>query len=407
MATRRSGGSKAGGCLSVFVLAVVVLVAVAFGLGAIDHLRYSLSGARDYGYEAVDSGFDERLDYELRNPCYAYSQLDEEGKRCYRIMYDALRTREPRAYPESGQDSLSLIRACIVADHPELFYVEGVRMSTTYNQVTDLVSETIVEGTFYYDEAQTAAIQAQVNQAVFEFLATVPAYADDYTKAKLAYEYIIQHTSYDHSASELLDWNTEGAGRMPGQTMDTVFVDGTAVCAGYSAAYEYLLQQMGIVCVQVRGSADGVGHAWCVALLDGSFYNIDPTWGDPQFSEESNVGVDAYVNYDYLAVTDADIASTHVLDNPFATPACVADFDNYYVREGLLFEEADVDALAAIVAEAERAGQLSVQVRCADDEVYHLMLDGFVASGDLGFSVSDYEYRYTCSDAMRTITIFP
>lgn len=401
------GRSRAGGCLVVLVLAITALLAVAFGLGAFDYVRYASSGARDRGQEALELGFEERLDAELQDRYYAYSQLNEEGRRCYRIMYDTFRTREPHAYPENGGNSLSTIRACIVADHPELFYVEGVRLSTTYNQVTELVSATTIQGSFYMGPEEAEAVQQQVDAVVAGFLATVPEGADEYTRAKMAYEYIIQNASYNHEAADLVEGSTGEEGRMPGQTMNDVFVDKTAVCAGYSAAYQYLLQQMGIMCVQVRGAADGVGHAWCIALLDGAFYHIDPTWGDPQFSEEDGVDDALYVNYDYLAVTDADMAPTHVSDGDFALPPCTSTDDNYYVREGLLFEYPDEDWLANLVSDAEANGALCVQVRCATEEVYRALLDNFILTGNLGYHVSDYEYRYSTNDALHSITVFP
>ena len=97
--------SKAGGCLVILVLLVAIAVGVGFATGAIAHVQYVLSGAQDRGAEAIDIDFEARIDAELQDRYYAYSQLDSEGKRCYRIMYDAFRTREPRAYPENGADN--------------------------------------------------------------------------------------------------------------------------------------------------------------------------------------------------------------------------------------------------------------------------------------------------------------
>ena len=398
--------SKGCGCLVALALLVALAIAAAYVTGAIAHAQYVLSGAREQGAEAVDATLKVGVEAELQDRYYAYSQLDEDGRRCYRIMYDALCSREPRAYPEGGEEDLSLIRSCIVADHPELFYVEGVKLSTTYNQMTELVSDVSIEGAYTLDEQEADARQAQVDVVVQAFLSTVPTDADDYTKAKLAYDYIVQRASYDHGAADAIDWSG-GEGHAAGQTMDDVFLDNSAVCAGYSAAYQYLLQHMGIPCVQVRGSANGVGHAWCIALLDGAYYHIDPTWGDPQFLEgDSSVG-DDYVNYDFLAVTTDDISSTHVPDDTFAIPVCTATADNYFVREDLLFEGADAARLGRLVSEAEASGASAVQIRCTNDEAYLWLLDGFVATGDLGYSLSDHEYRYTFYDAMRTITVFP
>ena len=85
------------------------------------------------------------------------------------IMYDAFCSREPRAYPENGAERLSEIRACIIADHPELFYVEGVRLSTTYNQVTELVSDASIEGSFFLADEKEYAKAAETVENTEEF----------------------------------------------------------------------------------------------------------------------------------------------------------------------------------------------------------------------------------------------
>lgn len=403
MARRKSG---AGGCLLAIVLIAALCIGVAFATGALTHFQYVSSGAEERGAEAIDHDLQATVEAELQDRYIAYSQLDEEQRRCYRIMYDALRTREERAFPADGEEMLNFIRSCVVADHPELFYVEGVRLSTTYNSLTELVSDAKVDGAYYLDADESARRQALIDSVVSGFLATVPQDAGDYEKAKLAYDYIVRATSYDHAGARSLDWY-DGSERAPGQTMDDVFLDGEAVCAGYSAAYQYLLQHMGIRCVQVRGVANGTGHAWCIAQLDGEYYHIDPTWGDPQFVDGGYGVPDDYVNYDFLAVTDGDIAATHVMDNPFELPRCSATVDNYYAREGLLFDWADAERLGRLVADAEADGSAAVQVRCSNDEAYRGLLDGVVSSGDLGYSLSDLEYRYAYDDAMRTITILP
>ena len=53
-------------------------------------------------------------------------------------------------------------------------------------------------------------------------------------------------------------------------------VDIVAVCDGYTGAYNLLLKLEGINCYTQTGSE----HAWTVAVLDGTEYHIDTTWGD-------------------------------------------------------------------------------------------------------------------------------
>ena len=71
----------------------------------------------------------------------------------------------------------------------------------------------------------------------------------------------------------------------------------------------------------VTGTAKGGSHAWCKVLLDGNWYNIDPTWGDPQFFDSDGQAADyGWVNYDYLCVTDDDLAATHEVDSMYPLP---------------------------------------------------------------------------------------
>lgn len=56
----------------------------------------------------------------------------------------------------------------------------------------------------------------------------------------------------------------------------SALVDGYAVCDGYTGAYNLLLRLEGIHCTALM-NAD---HIWTVAVLDGTSYHIDTTWGD-------------------------------------------------------------------------------------------------------------------------------
>ena len=47
-----------------------------------------------------------------------------------------------------------------------------------------------------------------------------------------------------------------------------------------------------------------------------------------------------------------------------------------------------------------------VQPISVTDEVFQELLDGFVMTGDLGFNLSDGEYRFSYNDSLRTITVF-
>jgi hypothetical protein len=87
-----------------------------------------------------------------------------------------------------------------------------------------------------------------------------------YEKAKVYYDWICQNCAYDYSAGDSSISHIAYA----------VFKNGTAVCDGYTGAYNLLLKLEGIDCRALSNDE----HIWTVATLDGTEYHIDTTWGD-------------------------------------------------------------------------------------------------------------------------------
>ena len=87
-----------------------------------------------------------------------------------------------------------------------------------------------------------------------------------YEKAKVYYGWICRNCSYDYSAGDTSLSHIAYA----------VFKNGTAVCDGYTGAYDLLLKLEGIDCYALSND----DHIWTVATLDGTSYHIDTTWGD-------------------------------------------------------------------------------------------------------------------------------
>lgn len=68
-----------------------------------------------------------------------------------------------------------------------------------------------------------------------------------------------------------------------------LFEAGSAVCDGYTGAYNLLLRLERIPCLTLSNET----HIWTVALLDGEELHIDTTWGDS----------DEEISYDFFAMT--------------------------------------------------------------------------------------------------------
>ena len=86
-------------------------------------------------------------------------------------------------------------------------------------------------------------------------------------KALVLYKYVDYNTKYD---TNYKNYNGYDAA-----------VSGSAVCQGYTAMYNYLCNVAGVRMEGMTGTVDGGGHAWSRIYYNGSFYNVDATWGDP------------------------------------------------------------------------------------------------------------------------------
>ena len=81
-----------------------------------------------------------------------------------------------------------------------------------------------------------------------------------------AYRYVTGHCVYDLS--------TPYCGTPYG-----ALVEGRAKCDGTGKTMQWILEQMGIVCLSISGAPldGGNGHQWNVAEIDGIFYDLDAT----------------------------------------------------------------------------------------------------------------------------------
>ena len=113
----------------------------------------------------------------------------------------------------------------------------------------------------------------------------ITASMTEWEKARVYYTYLCNHCAYDYSAVD----------SSVSHSAYSLFFMGSAVCDGYTAAYNLLLKLEGIPC-STYSTED---HIWTVATLDGVSYHIDPTWGDQASS----------IRYEYFGMTEAQSLS--------------------------------------------------------------------------------------------------
>ena len=106
-------------------------------------------------------------------------------------------------------------------------------------------------------------------------------------KARAYYTWICDNCVYDYSATDT----------SLSHIAYNLFINGAAVCDGYTGAYNMLLKLEGISCTALSNAE----HIWTVAVLDGTQVHIDTTWGDSG----------SVINYDYFAMTPTQSWNVH------------------------------------------------------------------------------------------------
>lgn len=329
---------------------------------------------------------------------YAYHCLDADKQKIYLEMLDALTDLESDAVLSTTDKSvLDQIFACVMGDHPELFYVEGYQY-TEYMYGSEVTGITF-SGTYAMSKEEADQTRVLIDQKAASCLADIPVDGDDYDTVRALYEWLIGNTEYDPAAGNDRD-------------IRSVFFEGRSVCQGYAKAMQYLLQKADITCLFVTGYTGDERHGWDIVEVNGEFYHLDPTWGDVSYapSGEDSLSQSAApsINYDYFLVTSEEIARTHTVEEVVELPACTAVRDNYFVREGLYFETYDPERLAAVFdSEASRASGC-VTIKCSSDESYALMMEHLIGQQKI-FDHIDRQtasVAYTSDEVQRTISFW-
>ena len=291
---------------------------------------------------------------ESQSGYYCYNLLSDKEKGIYREILDAITHWKERDISTLDTDELNKIYNYVMADHPEIFYTNGVHY--TQKSINNIVTSISVKGQYTMSQEEASQYQNAILPAVQTILASVPGYADgtttdDFTKIKYLYDYIINSTDYEAGADE-------------NQNIISVFLNHRSVCNGYAKAMQYLSQFIGIPCLHVSGTAEGGPHAWNVIFMDGAWYQVDVTFGESNVSSGNTNA--SFINYAYLGLTDKEMYVNHTIDNTIPVPSCTATEDNYYIYTGTYFTDADIDTIGRMAEEAQMSGKNVIQFKVSD-----------------------------------------
>ena len=235
------------------------------------------------------------------NRYFYYNQLNTYGKTIYNEMYKNIDNLKSGTYvvdfgtvfnellnTEGGEktlaDAFQLSINALLLDHPEIFYLDVTKMYM-YTEVSKTVLETTYrisigpeEGSNYLHagfENRTDVLVAENEINTLALTLINEFKGTTYDKVKQAHNYLIDNAKYDESDLLVHSHNIYG-----------ILINKIAVCDGYAKAYKFLLDCMGIHCVQVCGTGtNSVGitenHTWNYVMINDKWYAVDATWDDP------------------------------------------------------------------------------------------------------------------------------
>ena len=333
---------------------------------------------------------------------YYFKLLSEDEQRIYRQMLNGIRERQNEFYLTSAdEDVISKVYHALLKDHPELFWVHNrEEVYTTSYKGTDYCR---FSPGYTYTEQEISEILTEMQNAVNEVNAEITQNASDYDKVKMIYTYLIDHTEYEASDDD--------------QNIAGVFWKKKAVCAGYARAVQYLLEQLGIPCIYVEGSArdSDEGHAWNIVKINGQYYYVDATNGDqPSFLEGGAVQLEEHktVIYDYLCPFPQEYEQVYTAADEFSVPECTAADLNFYVLNQACFDTYDEQQIYDFCRMRLDNGAAVVRFKFTSQDAFDSAYRQWIQDGYIQnvaryylqlYGLETVEYHYGILDNLKTM----
>ena len=318
---------------------------------------------------------------------YAYSTLtDDYVKKLYNQISDNIDSEyEPSFYAEGNLSEYQMTQAveAYKNDHPEVFWLKSYYEYENYDYETGIWLTYTMSG----DNLVTA--NKEFNTAGDTISKSVP-YGTECEREQYIHNYIINNCDYDEEAAE--------SEEVQGNENDAygVFVDGKAVCEGYSKAFQILCNKADIDCIQLMGIVDSDNHVWNCVKIGGDWYQIDVTWDD--------VDDFIYDSHEYFNLTDSLMYEEHTLSPKYSeidaesflnleswcnfyVPKCTAEKYNYHnycynYKYPTVSNLDDSDNVSTAIAKAAKNGEeyfvVIVDENVNYDDVYDEVRNGYM-----------------------------
>ena len=334
---------------------------------------------------------------QIATDCWCYERLSGLEQ----VAYDAVKNCLSHLMPSWNcgsipQETIQKAYDCVLLDHPEIFWSDGYTYVTSY--VNNSVSGHHIEFKYNMEREEIEQANDEIYQSLLDIVKTIGRMDPSYETVKAVYGYMIANCSYD-------ELNLD-------QSLYSVMVDHSGVCASFAKSFEFIMQCLGIPCTVVRGRltrTSGVlgttlGHAWNIVNIGGRWYHVDVTSGLSVTSDTE------MPDYRFLCITTDEISRTHVIENPVAIPDCSSEDLEFFRHYGLTVDSYSRKNVARAMLRAEDMG-MKPTVRFTSRRAYNEALDDLFTQNGVFELLADFMGRhistlkYVVDEQMLTVML--
>lgn len=189
-----------------------------------------------------------------------------------------------------------------------------------------------IEYTYSAEEAQK--MRDQIWEVVRQMVrdSNYPAMTD-YEKTEFAFKTIVDWVTYDYESFLSITAADQTNAKYNPHSQDAYgpFVEGLAVCVGYSQAYAILARAIGLEAVVIDGNVSEEPHAWNRVNLNGDWVSTDTTYGDAAVIDYS------MLNRSWEVFSKTRVENMYGNRADLGTWPSVSDDYNYYKQHYLIF----------------------------------------------------------------------
>ena len=289
----------------------------------------------------------------VSEPPFADMIEDETEKGYYCEIYDKLSSggTTTKFYDIMGEQTLfDDIYYLLYEKESRFFWLKNGYKIDWYKYPAHVIYD-YMDGLTLHKQRQ---MTEELEQAAAELIAQIPEGADDYETVRFVHDYLMDHVEYSYDETDQSTYTIA-------HTAYGAFVNHKAVCSGYSRAFLYIMNELGMDAGYCFGGAeDQRSHAWNYVRIDGDYYWLDVTWDDQRFTEQPETGR----RYDYFLLNDEMFLKSHSLDNrQFFIPRCTSLDLNYYKLMDAFLDEYDFDAFCDVFEAQKDDGVMHVMFR--------------------------------------------